>query len=368
MFFNLPEHVKQRKYIICDEASELEDELVKQFTCTLNFEALKKLSVKVEPTPLNSYAQHERWASNLMGTVYDRMKDMTELLNHKTNDKKATERYRKYLAALSMIHNNLITLIDTFNDSEYQIEKTDKEIRFTPLKVDKLSKHIFASGEKVVLMSATVIDHQNFAKTLGIDKYKYIEVDSPFDAKNAPIYCSNLLKLSHKNLDSCLDLIAKQVAELCKKHENDKGIIHTHSNKITKALQDAFFLESRFIYREKGITNEDLLTTHFNSTDPTVLVSPSMSFGVDLKGDLAKFQIIIKAPYSPLGDARIKKMFELDKQWYLNKMLSSVIQACGRGVRSPSDQCVTYILDGVILDAILRNKHRLPKYFLDRFM
>jgi Rad3-related DNA helicase len=93
-----------------------------------------------------------------------------------------------------------------------------------------------------------------------------------------------------------------------------------------------------------------------------------MSYGVDLKGDLARFQIIIKAPYSPLGDVRIQKMFELDKQWYLNKMLGSVIQACGRGVRSPNDKCVTYILDGVILDAILRNKHKLPKYFIDRFM
>lgn len=368
MFFNLPQHVRNREYIICDEASELEDELVKQFTCVLSFEALKKLGVKINPTPTVSYAEYERWATNLMGTVYDRMQDMQELLKPKDLDKKHSEKYRKYLAALSTVHNNLITLIDTFHDSEYQIEKSDKAIRFIPLKVDKLAQYIFKHGKKVILMSATIIDPDNFCKTLGIDKFKYIEVDSPFDPKHAPIFCSNLLKLSHRTLDSSLPMLVKQVEELCKKHEGDKGIIHTHSNKITKALQDAFFLESRFLYREQGVTNEDLLLQHSNTKQPTILVSPSMSYGIDLKGDLAKFQIILKAPYSPLGDARVAKMFEMDKQWYLNKMLGSVIQACGRGVRSTSDQCITYILDGVITDAILRSKHKLPKYFIDRFM
>ena len=61
-------------------------------------------------------------------------------------------------------------------------------------------------------------------------------------------------------------------------------------------------------------------------------------------------------------------MFELDKQWYSNKMLSNVVQQCGRGIRSQEDHCKTYILDASIFQAILRNKESLPKYFLDRFV
>jgi Rad3-related DNA helicase len=53
---------------------------------------------------------------------------------------------------------------------------------------------------------------------------------------------------------------------------------------------------------------------------------------------------------------------------YTNKMLSSLIQACGRGVRSNKDHCVTYILDGAIVENILKYKHKIPKYFLDRFV
>jgi Rad3-related DNA helicase len=96
-------------------------------------------------------------------------------------------------------------------------------------------------------------------------------------------------------------------------------------------------------------------------------VSPSLAFGIDLKDDLARFQVIMKAAYMPLGDERIKRLFKEDGDWYQNKMLNNVIQACGRGVRSKSDKCVTYILDKCITDAILKNRSKLPRYFLKRF-
>ena len=49
-------------------------------------------------------------------------------------------------------------------------------------------------------------------------------------------------------------------------------------------------------------------------------------------------------------------------------MLGNLVQACGRGVRNKDDHCVTYILDGAIYEAIINNKGKLPKYFLDRFV
>ena len=61
-------------------------------------------------------------------------------------------------------------------------------------------------------------------------------------------------------------------------------------------------------------------------------------------------------------------MMKNDFDWYQNKMLSSLIQSCGRGIRSKKDTCITYILDGTIVDSILRSKHKLPKYFLERFV
>jgi Rad3-related DNA helicase len=91
-----------------------------------------------------------------------------------------------------------------------------------------------------------------------------------------------------------------------------------------------------------------------------------LTYGIDLKDDLARFQIIIKLPFLPLGSKRIKKMFESDKVWYENKMLNAIVQACGRATRSKDDHSVTYILDGNFINVLRNAKNKLPKYFIDR--
>ena len=155
-------------------------------------------------------------------------------------------------------------------------------------------------------MSATIIDHKNLAKTLGIVDYKYVESDSAFDSTKAPIYISQTNRLNHSNLKKALPSIVDQIKQICNNHKDEKGIIHTHTNFITEHLQHNI-RGKRFLYRNKISRNEDILEAHSTSTDPTVLVSPSLGLGIDLKGDLARFQIIVKAAYLPLGDDRIKK-------------------------------------------------------------
>ena len=46
-------------------------------------------------------------------------------------------------------------------------------------------------------MSATIIDPTNFCKSLGIDKFKYVEAESSFNAENAPIRCTTKVKLNY---------------------------------------------------------------------------------------------------------------------------------------------------------------------------
>lgn len=370
MFFALPYHVKRKQYIICDEASELEDQLVKEFSCQINFEYLKKVEVIIRPLPSdNDYGKLGRWLSTLCGDIEDRAIELREITSK--NDSKNTALYasekKSELISLLTLQSKIKTLIDTWHDSEYITERVAKGVNFMPLKVDKLAKYIFDYADKVVLMSATIIDPSNFCKTLGIDKFKYIEAESTFDAAKAPIYANTKIKLNHSNLQTNLPKIVKQIQEICNIHSNEKGIIHTQTNTITNYLRDNL-KNNRILYREPGIRNENILDMHSTSSAPTILASPSMSYGVDLKDDLARFQIIIKAPYLPMVDKRVEKMMKLDFNWYMNKMLCSLIQSCGRGVRSHKDHCVTYILDAAIVEAIINNKSKIPKYFLDRFM
>jgi Rad3-related DNA helicase len=367
MFFSLPAHVKRREYMICDEASELEDQFVKEYTCTLPLDMFKKYRLNVSAFPNTSDRDKAyKWLNTLSVLIRDNVADIISYLND--SKKKAELASKKQeLVFFQRIGSKVKTLVDTWLQSEYIIERADKSITFTPLKVNKLTHHLFDYADKVLLMSATIIDPANFCKQLGIDKFKYIEAQSAFDPKNAPILVASKVKLNYSNLQANLPVIAKTIKTICDYHGNDKGIIHTQTNQITNYLKDNL-KNGRVLYRELGVTNENILEMHTNSPEPTILASPSMGFGVDLKGDLAKFQIIVKAPYLPMGDKRIEMMMKLDSHWYLNAMLCSLIQACGRGVRSTSDKCITYILDLGIVEAVIKNKHKVPKYFLDRFV
>lgn len=366
MFLSLPEHIKQRQYIICDEASELEDEFVKHFSVFIDPDKLAKLGLTVPLLYSTDSAKMFEWLNATTATVADYVADLLEEWRSnksgkiKMHDKRKLNYFTSLKASLTLIQK-------TWATCEYICQREGKTVKLTPLRVNTLTSYVFGHADRVLLMSATIVDHKNFAKTLGITDYKYIEVDSVFDSAKAPIHISRSYKLNRANLDKCLPLIAKQIKEICDSHGKDKGIIHTHTLQITKFLQGRLQGE-RYLFRDSEYNNQDILDEHMCSPKSTVLVSPSMTFGVDLKDDLARFQIIVKAGYLPLNDNRIKRLFEEDPDWYTDRMLINLVQACGRGIRSKDDHCVTYILDGGIYDAILRNKNKLPKYFLDRFV
>jgi|TARA_R110002020_G_scaffold61058_4_gene164707 ATP-dependent DNA helicase DinG len=368
MFFSLPGHVKKKQYLICDEAAELEDQLVKEFSCTINFEMLSKMDIIVRPFYSKNNANVTKWITNLLLDLSDKIDELRDIINNRsTNNKKFLIETKKHIIGLRNLHTKLSLIIDTWNECEYLFETSRDSITFMPLKVNKLSNHLFKHADKVVLMSATIIDPVNFCKSLGIEKFKYVEAESSFNPKSAPIYCNTKVKLNYHNLKRSLPKIIDQIKQICEFHKNDKGIIHTHNNTITSFLAKKLH-DDRFLIREPGIRNEEILQQHSKNNDPTVLISPSMSHGVDLKDDLARFQIIVKAPYLPTKDTRIEKLMKDDFDWYSNKMLCSLIQSCGRGVRSKKDHCITYILDGAIVESVVNNKHKLPKYFLDRFL
>jgi ATP-dependent DNA helicase DinG len=363
-FSTLPRHIRRRQFIICDEASELPNELVSIYSRTIPLNLLNQLGFIASKIPYENPPKFLGWLNEFSNVLSDEI----ATIERKYNSKTITENMSKILSNYRNTLNDIEATISLWDETEYIVELNRLHLKITPLKIDKLSKTIFNYGEKIVLMSGTIIDHQRFAKSLGIDDYEYIEVDSEFDPKKAPIYTVNSNRsLNRSNLPRMLPVLAKEIQSICNRHKGEKGVIHTHTNDITRYLYDAL-RGDRFLFRMDENENDVILKKHSESELPTVLVSPSLSYGVDLKGDLAKFQIIVKAAFLPLNDIRVSRLFKEDKQWYINEMLNTLIQACGRGVRSKDDECVTYILDGNITNNVIQNKSILPKYFIERFV
>lgn len=366
MFFSLPEHLRKRKIIVCDEGSELEEQLVNLFTCEVDITFLMKTNTEVTSFPMEtSDKKVTAWVASLIRSVGDNVENYKEILKNTRKGLDLSKKQSEYTKLLNL-QKSLETLIGTYYDAQYLIERVDKKIKFIPLKIDKLSKFIFDCAEKVVIMSATIIDPPNFCKNLGITDYEYIEVGSGFDPEKAPIYVMAKQRLNFSNLKSMLPKLAEQVEGILEEHKGEKGIVHTHTQYIADYIRE-HVKSDRLLCRAPGARNEYLLELHEQSPDPTVLVSPSMTYGVDLKGHLATFQILLKAPWLPTKEIRVEQMMKLDKRWYTNKMLCTLVQACGRGIRSFEDECITYILDGSIFDTVDKNKSKLPKFFIDRF-
>lgn len=364
MFLAVPNHVKRKNFIICDEASELEDELIKRFSAEVNYERLKQYGIECKLLTTDSRDKIRAWIYDLIFNVSEQINALINRVNKKHRTLSQPEKIK--LQYLKSLHNSLSTVDGLWKECEFIIDKDSKKVTFTPLTADKLTKFIFDYADNVLLMSATIIDHKNFAKQLGIKEYEYVEVDSDFDPQKSPIYVSSKNKLNYKNLTNTLPAICDQIKTIIEHHKTEKGIIHTHSRDITNFIASKLSNNKRFLFRDDLSNNENILKQHYETDFPTILVSPSLAFGIDLKDNLARFQIIVKLPFPPLSSKRIKKLFEMDKDWYENKMLNALVQACGRATRSKNDFSTTYILDGNIINTLKRTKDKLPRAFIER--
>lgn len=374
MFESLPAIVKNKEFIICDEASELENELVSRYSFDIISKELRKIDPEYPITPPSSASRAVifQWVTDMSALCEYEHTSFVNKINKELSDKAKKKKLNKEeyqrLGLLRKYKEAFSSIIDTWSETEYIITHTNTGLYFQPYNVDKLAKRIFDFGKYIILMSATIVNPAKFAKTLGIDDYYFIETATTLSAEKAPIRCTNKFYLNYKNKAQLLPQMAKVAAQICAKYGSKKGIIHTHSMDVLQYLKAELGNNPRFLFRDKGIDNERMLQIHSETSQPTVLVSPSMTHGVDLKGDLGEFQIVMKAPFLPLNDERVKRKFNNDKEWYTDAMLSTLVQMCGRCNRNINDYSETYILDGCILDAVLRNKDKLPRYFRERFV
>ena len=362
-FLTIQPEFKQKQVIVCDEASELEEELVSTFSLTVNYKELKYHGIECSKLVTSSYAKSRQWLNSLLIEVEEQKETLAA---HQKRVKRSQRELSKLTFLLNMSE-SLAQVEWNWQNCEYVIDKNAERVIFTPLKVDKLTKHIFNHGEKIVLMSATFIDVDQYCKDIGISKKDcdIIHVESTFDPEKSPIIVSDRYKINFKTKHAVLPKLMPLVRGILDYHKEDKGVIHTHSMDITEYIGDKIN-DPRLIIRNQEISNDDMLVEHADSDLPTVLVSPSLRFGVDLKDELARFQIIMKVPYPPLSDKRISKLFNNDKNWYTGKTLSTLVQTCGRATRSKHDHSVTYILDAAVVKLLEMNKNKLPDHFVKR--
>jgi Rad3-related DNA helicase len=244
--------------------------------------------------------------------------------------------------------------------------RSGRRLEFKPIDVAPFADDmVFKHGKHVVMMSATILDRDAFCTLLGIPRehVAFISIPSPFPVEHRPIMAFPIGKMSAKAIDDTLPKLAEAVKTILEQHKNEKGIIHCHTYKIANYLKKNVRSKRLLIHNSEN--REAMLNRHIKSTTPTVLLSPSMTEGIDLYDELGRFQVICKVPYPYLGDKLVKKRMHKWRWWYPLQTAKSIVQAVGRSVRSMDDHAVTYILDSDWDFFYGKNKVFFPQGFSD---
>jgi Rad3-related DNA helicase len=144
-------------------------------------------------------------------------------------------------------------------------------------------------------------------------------------------------------------LMINGIRHILNLYEYDKGIIHTGNFQIAKWLVGELALCGTHTIMHHNTaadgSRDKVINAFLNSKQPALLISPSITEGLDLVEDLARFCIFVKMPYGQLGDAWIKRRMDINSMWYSLRALTAVMQGCGRIVRNQNDYGDTYIFD-----------------------
>ncbi len=249
-------------------------------------------------------------------------------------------------------------------ESNYNEKTRQKELSLEPIwAYDYLEKYVFSQYDMVFLMSGTISNKSLFCSLNGLDPNKtiYYSIPSPFPLRNRPIYYMPLGKMSFKNKEETFKRYIPYIKKLLDKYKNKKGIIHTNSFELANWIQKSI-KDKRLIFHDSS-NKDEMLRRHYESEEPTVIVSPSMDTGVSFDNDSARFQIIAKVPYPSLASQKNKMRQSNNPDWYSYRTCSTLQQAYGRIVRSDIDYGDTIILDGSFGDVIKHSSEFLADWF-----
>jgi ATP-dependent DNA helicase DinG len=350
----------KRSLLVLDEAHNLEQKLLGFTDFKISPSSLQKYSVAIPSIDEgDTHAAMEWIETEMIPAVDSYVSEIPEEDIERSDDRvKAANLLRK------------MRRFAAGSQNEWEFWGEEKSFVFRPLSAAKYAQDfLFSRAEMVVIMSATILDFGAFCRTLGLEKKdcECLTVASDFPVSNRPIFYRPLGSMNYRNKGTTLPKIAEALDKLLRARPDRKGLIHTNSYEMNRELTRALIAaghQSRIVTHGPGGA-ETAIERHFLSPGPTVLCSPTMTEGLDLRDDLSRFQVIVKVPYPPFKDPYVSARRLLDKSWYPWQTAMRLIQATGRSVRSETDHAETYIVDSDFGAFRKINRRLLPAWWLD---
>ncbi len=367
--------VPHRRLLVCDEVHDLEKQIVGFASFTFKKTMLQYYHDEVRRgeefiIPDKGIDDPAAWLDVLFD-VREMLEEFSTLHHEDCRVQDRVAVCKDMLAALVSFTEDLKA--DPTNWVVNSVKKVDdgsvEEVVFQPIHVGGYTASLFNVADSVLLMSATIFSKERLCKVVGINEEEacYVQTcESTFPVENRLIYALNTAQLNRASMDASLDSVSRVIDEIMNYHAGERGVIHTTSylqaNHVMQHVSESNRM--RLVTTEGSFDRSTLLQIH-GANDASVLISPSLYQGVDLKDELSRFQVIVKVPYPDLSERRTMVKLQRDREWYDWQTALRLVQTYGRSVRSETDHAVTYVLDSNLTYFVKRHRNLFPAYFLE---
>lgn len=361
---------KPRDLLIIDEAHNIEPQILDFISLSINDSMLQKHGIFIPK--LDTALNYAEWFNEIK--LDDIIKELIDIADVNDNQKEADDlerllkKYEMFMWHLSKAGAEWVV--------EYNLkEEKGKSWRSLTLKpvyaTDFAESLLLKFGKKILLMSATILDVDVMCRSLGLnrDEVAAFRMKNRFPAENRPIYIRPAARMTggKDKMGEWLPKLVKSVESIIEKHKGQRGIIHTHNFAIMEAIMNKCkpSVAKRLLTQREFSDKRDMLVAHAKVAD-SVIVAPAMHEGIDLIGDLSRFQVICKIPYPNFYDnEQLARRVEVDPNYYTWLTALKLIQSYGRSIRSETDKADTYIIDAAIDKFLEQAKRMLPSWFTE---
>ncbi len=376
-----------RALMIVDEAHNTETQLMSYVTIELSEWTLSLVGVKID-RDIRTKAEFLDWLAetDLVATVARRIKQAESDTREadEESDSLGEDLSGAELDALKELDAKLANFQSFLEKTEWILEvqryndkrtgQERKKIVARPLYAKDFAQDLlFRHAERLCFMSATILDVEVWARNLGLsmDEVELVRTPCDFPVENRPIhkdYCGNMgfkyFSREQNPKDPTEPKFILKVDEILTRHAGQRGIVHCHSFSLAKTLYQGIGGANgdRLLFQEHFENKDEMLAEHGRRTD-SVIVAPAMHEGLDLRGDLSRFQVIAKVPWPNMQDRVIKTRMDRDSAWFSWLTALKMVQSYGRSIRSKDDWAYTYLLDAGFESFMWRSAKMLPDWF-----
>lgn len=383
LMFSYMESFLPRKLIVLDECHTLEDHLTEFSAAEITERRCKRYNIDWKRSETMEIAVswlEKTYLPKIQSVIInmreevERLIDQTNLTSTEINKIREYNSLEEHYESVCVIESKTVDQLT----KTYVLVHDKTFIKFKPLTgAANFLSILNPKAEKFLFMSSTVLNYKGYCRDLGIDPSRaaFLSLGSEFEPEKRPVYFMPQMKMntSWNNDENAMgrQKLINATHEILEAHEGESGIIHTANFALSRWLVERLGnIKTHDIWHhnpESGDDRNKIIEAFQKSKKPAILISPSITEGLDLVDDKARFAIFAKVPFGYLGDQWIKARMDLSTEWYQRQAIIGIIQGGGRIVRSSNDWGHVYILDGSWGYLYSQMRHCIPQWWLDAY-